>query len=94
LILHGKSDTRVHPAQSLALYRAVKTFGKAPVRLIYYPDEPHGNRRTGSRLDLSLRLMQWMNHYLKGPGGDPPPHIFDLSGIKPDEQEGGSDTLK
>ncbi|MHC4657537.1 MAG: alpha/beta hydrolase family protein, partial [Planctomycetota bacterium] len=54
LILHGKSDTRVHPAHSLALYRAVKTYGKTPVRLVYYPGEPHGNRRAGSRLDFSL----------------------------------------
>jgi dipeptidyl aminopeptidase/acylaminoacyl peptidase len=87
LILHGQSDTRVHPAQSLALYRAVKTYGKAPVRLVRYPGEPHGNRRTGSRLDFSLRLMRWMNHYLKGPGGDPPPYELDLSGIKPDKKE-------
>ncbi len=87
LILYGDSDTRVHPAQSLALYRAVKTYGKTPVRLVRYPGEPHGNRRTGSRLDFSLRLMRWMNHYLKGPGVDPPPWSLDLSGIRPDEQE-------
>ena len=85
LILHGQSDTRVHPAQSLALYRTIKAYGKAPVRLVHYPGEPHGNRRTGSRLDFSLRLMRWMNHYLKGPGGAPPPYALDLSGIKPDE---------
>ena len=87
LILHGTSDTRVHPAQSLALYRAVKTYGKAPVRLVRYPGEPHGNRRTGSRLDFSLRLMRWMNHYLKGPGGDPPDYALDLSEIKPEAKE-------
>ena len=83
LILHGTKDTRVHPAQSLALYRAIKTYGKSPVRLVHYPGEPHGNRRTGSRLDFSLRLMRWMHHYLKGPGGDPPPHLLDLADIKP-----------
>jgi dipeptidyl aminopeptidase/acylaminoacyl peptidase len=83
LILHGKSDPRVHPAQSLALYRAVKTYGKVPVRLVHYPGEGHGNRRTGSRLDLSLRLMRWMRHYLKGPGGELPPHRLDLTGLKP-----------
>ncbi len=94
LILHGKSDTRVHPAHSLALYRAIKTYGKTPVRLVRYPGEPHGNRRTGSRLDFSLRLMRWMNHYLKGPGGDPPPYMLDLSGIKPDEQEEDNDMPK
>ncbi|MHC4172128.1 MAG: S9 family peptidase [Planctomycetota bacterium] len=92
LILHGKSDTRVHPAHSLALYRAIKTYGKTPVRLVRYPGEPHGNRRTGSRLDFSLRLMRWMNHYLKGPGGDPPPYALDLTGVKPDEQAEDQDT--
>ncbi|MHC4166500.1 MAG: alpha/beta hydrolase family protein [Planctomycetota bacterium] len=92
LILHGTSDTRVHPAQSLALYRAVKTYGKTPVRLVRYPGEPHGNRRTGSRLDFSLRLMRWMNHYLKGPGGDPPAYALDLSQIKPEEKKNADDS--
>ncbi|UCF14741.1 MAG: S9 family peptidase [Phycisphaerales bacterium] len=92
LILHGTSDTRVHPAQSLALYRSVKTYGKAPVRLVHYPGEPHGNRRTGSRLDFSLRLMRWMNHYLKGPGGDPPAYELDLSQIKPKEKKDDDDS--
>lgn len=87
LILHGQSDTRVHPAQSLALYRAVKTYGKTPVRLIRYPGEPHGNRRTGSRLDFSLRLMRWMTHYLKGPGGKAPPYALEMTGIRPDEEK-------
>jgi dipeptidyl aminopeptidase/acylaminoacyl peptidase len=87
LILHGESDTRVHPAQSLALYRAVKTYGKAPVRLVRYPGEPHGNRRTGSRLDFSLRLMRWMNHYLKGRGAQTPPYALDMTGIRPDKEE-------
>ena len=92
LILNGQSDTRVHPAQSLALYRAVRTYGKTPVRLVRYPGEPHGNRRTGSRLDFSLRLMRWMNHYLKGPGGDPPAYALDLSQIKPEEKKDDTDS--
>ena len=36
LILHGKSDPRVHPSQSLELYRHLKVRGKAPVRLVLY----------------------------------------------------------
>ncbi len=91
LILNGMSDTRVHPAQSLALYRVIKTYGQAPVRLVRYPGEPHGNRRTGSRLDFSLRLMRWMNHYLKGPGGAPPPYELDLSEIKPKTDDHSQD---
>jgi dipeptidyl aminopeptidase/acylaminoacyl peptidase len=46
--------------------------GQAPVRWVRYPGEQHGNRCAASRLDYNLRLLQWMEHYLKGPGGPPP----------------------
>ncbi|WP_449358012.1 alpha/beta hydrolase family protein [Alishewanella longhuensis] len=33
LIMHGKNDTRVHPSQSMELYRYLKTLaGKVPVQ--------------------------------------------------------------
>jgi dipeptidyl aminopeptidase/acylaminoacyl peptidase len=73
LILHGKQDTRVHPSQSMILFRYLKTLGNVPVRLVLYPGEGHGNRKAASRLDYSMRLMRWMDHYLQGPGGEPPP---------------------
>jgi hypothetical protein len=44
------------------------------VRLVLYPGEEHGNQKAAARLDYSLRMMQWFEHYLKGPGGAPPPH--------------------
>jgi dipeptidyl aminopeptidase/acylaminoacyl peptidase len=72
LILHGEDDPRVPPSQSMELYRHLKLRTKTPVRLVLYPGEGHGNRRAASRLDYHLRLMQWMDHYLKGPGGDMP----------------------
>jgi dipeptidyl aminopeptidase/acylaminoacyl peptidase len=74
LILHGKEDPRVPTGQSMELFRALRTNGKAPVRLVLYPGEGHGNRRAAARYDLSLRLVQWFEHYLLGPGGAPPPH--------------------
>ncbi|HKQ49980.1 MAG TPA: S9 family peptidase [Phycisphaerae bacterium] len=77
LILHGKNDTRVHPSQSLLLYRYLKAVGQTPVRLVWYPGEGHGNRKYGARLDYHLRMMQWMEHYLKGPGGAPPAYEMD-----------------
>jgi dipeptidyl aminopeptidase/acylaminoacyl peptidase len=77
LILHGKNDPRVHPGQSMELYRHMKTLGQTPVRLVWYPGEGHGNRRAASRLDYNLRMMRWMEHYLKGPGGQPPPMEID-----------------
>jgi len=77
LILHGEEDPRVNPGQSMELYRFLKVRDHAPVRLVMYPGEGHGNRRAASRLDYNLRLMRWMNHYLQGPGGDPPDDRID-----------------
>ncbi len=52
----------------------MKIRGKPPVRLVLYPGERHGNRLAAHRLDYNLRMIQWMEHYLKGPGGAPPPY--------------------
>lgn len=65
LILHGKEDPRVHPSQSLELHRHLKTLGQAPVRLVLYEGEGHGNRKAASRLDYNLRMLRWMEHFLQ-----------------------------
>ncbi len=77
LIMGGDMDPRVHPGQSLEMYRFVKLRTDTPVRLVIYPGEVHGNRNTAAQYDYSLRLMRWMDHYLKGPGGKPPPYELD-----------------
>lgn len=77
LILHGEADPRVPVMQSYMLYRYLKLAGQAPVRLVLYPGEGHGNARAASRYDYSLRLMRWMTHYLSGPGGEPPAYALD-----------------
>ena len=77
LIMHGDQDPRVHPSQSLEMYRFVKIRTETPVRLVFYPGEGHGNRNTAAQYDFGLRLMRWMDHYLKGPGGEPPPYELD-----------------
>jgi len=80
LILHGDADPRVDPRQSKILHRYLKLQEDGPpVRLVFYPGEGHGNRRAAARYDYSLRMMRWMNHYLKGPGGDPPPTTIDYN---------------
>ncbi len=83
LIMHGKEDPRVHPTQSMELFRFLKVIGETPVRLVFFQGEGHGNRKAAARYDYSLRLLRWMNHYLKGPGGDPPAYEidYDLEGI-------------
>src|SRR5690606_3876755 len=79
LILHGKDDPRVDPGQSRELYRHLRLRSEAPVRLVLYPGEGHGNRRATARYDYSLRMLQWFDHYLMGPGGDPPPADVDYT---------------
>ncbi|MBL7472017.1 S9 family peptidase [Robertkochia sediminum] len=65
LIMHGKNDTRVDPGQSYELYRHIKTRTDTPVRMVLYPGEGHGNRKSTARYDYSLRMMRWFDHYLK-----------------------------
>ena len=72
-ILHGKEDPRVYPGQSLEFYRYIKARSQAPARLVLYPGEKHGNRKGAARLDYSLRLVRWMEHYLQDGGDAPPP---------------------
>ncbi|MGI9233168.1 MAG: alpha/beta hydrolase family protein, partial [Woeseiaceae bacterium] len=87
LIMHGDQDPRVHPSQSLEMYRHVKLRTDTPVRLVFYPGEQHGNRNTAARYDYSLRFKRWMDHYLKGPGGEPPPYEIDHAAkLKEDEE--------
>jgi dipeptidyl aminopeptidase/acylaminoacyl peptidase len=72
LIMHGKNDPRVHPTQSMELFRFLKVLGQTPVRLVLYPGEGHGNRKAAARYDYNLRMLRWFDTYLKGPGGEKP----------------------
>jgi dipeptidyl aminopeptidase/acylaminoacyl peptidase len=64
LIMAGEDDTRVHPSQSIELYRHIKTRTETPVRLVLYPGEGHGNRNATARLDYSLRQLRWFEKYI------------------------------
>lgn len=91
LILGGDQDPRVHPGQSLEMYRHVKLRTDTPVRLVVYPGEVHGNKHTAAQYDYALRLERWMTHYLLGPGGEPPAweldHASRLLEVSGDDRE-------
>ena len=90
LILHGKDDPRVHPTQSMIMYRYFEHMADAPVRLVWYPGEGHGNRKAAGKLDYSLRLQRWMNHFLLEDGEEKPPYQLDYEELK-EEMVGSSD---
>ena len=75
--MHGKDDPRVDPGQSKEMYRHLKLRSAAPVRLVLYPGEGHGNRKAAAQYDYSLRQLRWFSLYLDGPGGEMPPHEID-----------------
>ena len=64
MIVHGLRDDRVHPAQSMELYRAFHD-RNVPTSLIMYPREPHGITERAHQLDYMQRLIDWYNKYVK-----------------------------
>ena len=77
LILAGDKDPRVHPSQSIEMYRHVKLRTETPVRLVFYPGEKHGNKHTAAQFDYALRFERWMSYYLVGIGDSIPPYEID-----------------
>jgi len=78
LIMHGAEDTRVAPSQSYELYRNIKVRTDTPVRLVLYPGEGHGNRKAAAQYDYNVRMLRWMDTYLKGSGAEMPPERIEL----------------
>ncbi|KAA3659714.1 MAG: S9 family peptidase [Calditrichaeota bacterium] len=85
LIYGGTADTRVHPSQSLELYRRMKMNDHPAVRMVRYPGEPHGNRRQTGQIDVLYRILDWYDWYVKDAkpldGPMPPLDISDKYGI-------------
>lgn len=80
LIMHGEKDTRVHPSQSMELYRSMKVRTDTPIRLVMYPNEGHGNRQAAAQMDYAYRFMRWMDTYLATDATrDDPMPDFDLN---------------
>jgi dipeptidyl aminopeptidase/acylaminoacyl peptidase len=65
LIYGGTDDTRVHPSQSMELYRRMKMNNHPAVRLVQYPGEKHGNAKQPGRIDVLYRILDWYDWYVK-----------------------------
>ena len=65
LIMHNDKDDAVPWYQGIEFFTALRRLGK-PSWLLQYNDEVHNLRRRANAKDLSIRLEQFFNHYLKG----------------------------
>ncbi len=80
LIVGGADDPRVHPSQSLELYRRMKMNDHPAVRLVQYPGEGHGNRKQVGQIDVVYRQINWFDWYVKdGKPLDGPMPSLDIS---------------
>jgi dipeptidyl aminopeptidase/acylaminoacyl peptidase len=66
IIFHGTEDTNVPYGQGWEYYRALQQIGKAPVKFIVFPGEPHGLRKlTHQRRKMEEELAWFDLHFFK-----------------------------
>ena len=65
LIMHNDNDGAVPWYQGIELFMALRRLDK-PVWMLEYNNEEHNLTRRANEKDLSRRMMQFFDHYLKG----------------------------
>ena len=65
LIMHNDADGAVPWYQGIEMFMGLRRLGK-PAWLLEYNDEAHNLRERRNCKDLSIRLQQFFDHYLKG----------------------------
>jgi dipeptidyl aminopeptidase/acylaminoacyl peptidase len=63
LIIHGENDERVPLPNAIVLYRALKD-ADTPVRLLTYPDEPHGFTNSAHTMHMLAEWLAWYRKYV------------------------------
>ena len=63
IIFHGTEDTNVPYGQGWEYYRALQQIGKAPVRFIVFPGEPHGLGKLTHQQRKMKEEIDWFDKY-------------------------------
>jgi len=66
LLIHGVNDKTDTEQQSMMLFTAIKDIGKAPVRYIKAPREPHGFREPRHQRSRDIVEIKWMQKHILG----------------------------
>jgi len=64
LILHGSEDDSVPTEQGWQQFRALNMIGKAPVKFVLFPGEPHGLRKISHQRRKMEEELAWFDRYL------------------------------
>lgn len=65
LLWTGEEDKQINYTQSIAFYLALKRNNKKQIMLIY-PGDSHVISTKSHQIDLTHRIEQWFDYYLKG----------------------------
>jgi dipeptidyl aminopeptidase/acylaminoacyl peptidase len=65
MIMFGDKDDAVPWEQGIELYLAMRRAGKDVV-FLQYEDEPHHLKKYPNKLDYTIKMKQYFDHYLKG----------------------------
>jgi dipeptidyl aminopeptidase/acylaminoacyl peptidase len=65
MIMFGDKDDAVPWEQGVEMYLAMRRAGKEVV-FLQYEDEPHHLKKYPNKLDYSVRMLEYFDHYLKG----------------------------
>lgn len=65
LIQFGDADGAVPWEQGIEYYLALRRLDKDVV-MLHYEDEPHHLQRYANKLDYSIKMLEFFDHYLKG----------------------------
>jgi len=65
MMMHNDADGAVPWYQGIEYFMALRRLGK-PVWMLNYNDEAHNLTRRPNMMDLSVRMYQFFDHYLKG----------------------------
>ena len=71
LLIHGVNDTTDTEQQSMMFFTAIKDVGKAPVRYMKFPREPHGFREPKHQRIRDVEEIRWMQKYVLGEEWEP-----------------------
>lgn len=66
IIFHGSEDRAVPRDQGWEYYRALQQVDKAPVRFLWFPDQPHGLQKITHQLRKMKEELAWIDHYFFG----------------------------
>ncbi|MGB0893868.1 MAG: prolyl oligopeptidase family serine peptidase [Parashewanella sp.] len=65
MIMFGDRDDAVPWEQGIEMYLAMRRAGKDVV-MLQYQDEPHHLKKYPNKLDYTIKMKQYFDHYLKG----------------------------